>query len=112
MGTATVAVYADINNDKGLLKPGAYVKMFITSAKPKKGIIVPEEAILQNEEKSQVYVVGDDETVALRTVILGETFDGKQVLKSGVKKGERVVVGGLQNRMMHSGATVKVVGVK
>ena len=27
LGTATVAVYADINNDKGLLKPGAYVKM-------------------------------------------------------------------------------------
>ena len=45
-------------------------------------------------------------------MLLGETFDGKQILKSGVKKGERVVVGGLQNRMMHSGATVKVVGVK
>lgn len=110
--TATVAVYADIKNDKGLLKPGAYVKMFITSAKPKKGIVVPEASVFQNEEKSQVYVVGADETVVLRTVELGETFDGKQVIKSGVKAGERVVVGGLQNRMMRNGATVKVVDVK
>lgn len=111
LGTATVAVYADIDNDKGLLKPGAYVKMFITSSNPKKGIIIPEKSVFQNEEKSQVYVVENDETVSLRTVTLGETFDGKQVIKSGVKVGERVVVGGLQNRMMRDGANVKIVGV-
>lgn len=112
LGTATVAVYADIKNDRGLLKPGAYVKMYITSANPKKGIVILEESVFQNGKKSQVYVVENDETASLRTVVLGETFDGKQVIKSGVKAGERVVVGGLQNRMMRNGANVKVVGVK
>ncbi len=112
MGTATVAVYADINNDKGLLKPGAYVKMFITSAKPKKGIVVPEVAIMQNDEVSQVYVITADNTVVLRTVKLGETFDGKQVIAEGVKAGEKVVASGMQNRMMRPGALVKEVEAK
>jgi len=107
MGTATVAVYADISNEKGLLKPGAYVKMFITSATPKEGVVVPETSVMQNEENSQVYVIGKDNTVALRTVKLGETFEGKQVITSGLKAGEKVVVGGLQNRMMRPGAVVK-----
>lgn len=112
MGTATVAVYADINNDKGLLKPGAYVKMFITSATPKKGIVVPETSIMQNEENSQVYVIGADNIVALRSVKLGEVFDGKQVVVQGLSAGEKVVVGGLQNRMMRHGAEVKEIQAK
>ncbi len=112
MGTATVAVYADINNDKGLLKPGAYVKIFITSASPKKGIIVPETSVMQNEENSQVYVIGEDNTVVLRTVELGETFDGKQVIDKGLKAGEKVVASGMQNRMMRPGAAVKEIQAK
>ena len=108
LGTATVAVYADINNDKGLLKPGAYVKMFITSANPKKGIVVPEVAIMQDEEQAQVYVVNADNIAVLRNVKLGESYDGKQVIESGLKSGEKVIVSGQQNRMMRSGAEVKI----
>lgn len=107
LGTATVAVYADISNEKGLLKPGAYVRIFITSASPKRGIVVPETAILQNEGNSQVYVIGADGSVALKTVKLGETFNGKQVISSGLNAGEKVVVSGQQNRMMRPGAFVK-----
>ncbi len=112
MGTATVAVYADINNDKGLLKPGAYVKMFITSATPKKGIVVPETSIMQNEENSQVYVISADNTAVLRNVKLGETFNGRQVITNGVSAGEKVIVGGMQNRMMRHGAAVREVSAK
>lgn len=111
-GTATVAVYADINNDKGLLKPGAYVKMFITSANPKKGIVVPEVAVMQNDEVSQVYVVNSDNVAVLRNVTLGDAFGGQQVVLSGLKAGEKVIVSGQQNRMMRSGATVNIVEAK
>ena len=107
--TATVAVYADIKNEKGLLKPGAYVKMFVTSAKPKKRIVVPEKAIVQGAEKSNVYVIADDNTVFLREVELGEAFAGNQVVLNGLSVGERIVVNGIQNRMMRPGATVKIV---
>ena len=107
--TATVAVYADIKNEKGLLKPGAYVKMFVTSSKPKKRIVVPEKAIVQSAEKSNVYVIADDNTVFLREVELGEAYAGNQVILNGLNTGERIVVNGIQNRMMRPGATVNIV---
>lgn len=111
-GTATVSVYADINNDKGLLKPGAYVRMFITSANPRKGIVIPEVAVIQNEETSQVYVISDGNTAVVRNITLGDAFDGKQVVTGGLKAGELVVTSGQQNRMMHSGAAVQIVESK
>ena len=110
--TATVSVYADINNDKGLLKPGAYVKMFITSATPRKGVVVPEASIVQSGNDSFVYVAvkqADGTTKAfLRKIKLGETFGGKQVVADGLKHGEYVMQGGLSNRMLHDGAAINV----
>ena len=112
-GTASVGVYADIKNDMGLLKPGAYVKMFITSAKPRKDIVVPEESIVQVEEDAYVYVVVAQEDKSLkaflRKVKLGEAFSGKQVVLEGLKDGEEILLGGLANRMLRDGATVNVV---
>ena len=110
--TATVSVYAEIKNDKGLLKPGAYVKMFITSAKPKEGVIVPEASIVQKENDAYVYVVQSDkdgDKAFLRKVTLGETFGGKQVVLSGLNGGEMVMYGGLSNRMLRDGAAVNIV---
>lgn len=112
MGTATVAVYADIKNDKGLLKPGAYVKIFITSASPKKGIVVPEASIVQSAEDSYVYVVDNQNTAKMRKVTLGEAFGGKQVITSGVNAGEQVLVSGLANMMLRDGAKVAVTETK
>ena len=108
-GTATVGVYADIKNEKGLLKPGAYVKMFITSAEPKVGIVIPEKAVIQRGSKSLVYVIGEESVVSLRDVELGETFAGKQVILSGLKVGEKIVVNGIQNPALRSGGSVNIV---
>lgn len=110
--TATVAVYADIKNEKGLLKPGAYVKMFVTTSKPKTRIVIPEKAVIQGAEKSNVYVIAEDNTVSLKEVELGEAFAGNQVILKGLNVGDKVVVDGTQNRMMRPGATVKVVESK
>ena len=109
LGTATVAVYADINNEKGLLKPGAYVKMFITSDKPKQKIVIPEVAVIQNDGVSQVFVVDKENLLSVRKVELGEAFDSKQVIRSGIKPGERVVVSGMQNRMIRPNVKVNIV---
>ena len=114
-GTASVAVYVDVNNDKGLLKPGQYVKMFITSAKARSGMVVPEKSIVQAEGDSFVYVVvdGKEGNVAKkRKVVLGETFDGKQVILEGVNKGDKVMVGGLSNRMLFDGSKINIVAEK
>lgn len=112
LGTATVAVYADIENENHYLKPGSYVNINITSDKPKRGIVIPETAIVQVEEASYVYVVSDDNLAKMRPVKLGDVFDGQQVVVSGVKAGEKVLVSGLANRMLRDGATINVLNAQ
>lgn len=112
LGTATVAVYVDVKNDKGLLKPGAYVKMFITSANPKKGIVVPEVSVIQQGEDSSVYVVDGENIARIRKVSLGEVFDGKQVILSGLKAGDKVLTSGLSNMMLRDGAVLNILEAK
>ena len=108
MGTATVAVYADVKNEKHYLRPGAYVNINITSDKKKKGIVVPETAILQADSVSCVFVVGEDNVAKMRPVTLGESFNGKQVIISGLNAGERVLISGLANRMLRDGVLINV----
>ncbi|MBR2273481.1 MAG: efflux RND transporter periplasmic adaptor subunit [Alphaproteobacteria bacterium] len=109
MGTATVAVYADVRNTDQLLKPGAYVRVFVTSSRPKEGLVIPEQAIVQNEGNSFVFVVTEDNIAKMRPVKLGEAYEGKQVIESGLAAGERVMTGGLANRMLRDGALVNIV---
>ena len=110
LGTATVAVYVDVKNEKHYLKPGSYVSINVTSDKPKKGVVVPEVAVLQAGEISFVYVVGNDNVVSVRKVDLGKSFNGKQVVLSGINAGEKVLVSGLANRMLRDGVTVNIIG--
>lgn len=108
LGTATVAVYVDIKNEKHYLQPGAYVNISITSDKKKKGIVVPETAVLQADTTSFVYVVDENNIAKLRPVTLGVAFEGKQVIASGLAIGEKVLTSGLANRMLHDGATINL----
>lgn len=109
MGTATVAVYVDVKNENHYLKPGAYVNINITSDNPKMGIVVPDVAIIQANDSSFVYVVGADNIAKIRPVVLGESFDGKQVITSGLNVGEKVLTSGLANRMLRDGALINVI---
>jgi len=112
MGTATIAVYADVKNEKKLLRPGAYVHVFITSSKPQKGMIVPESAIIQSEGNSLVFVVDDENIAKMRPVQLGEAYNGKQVIKFGLRVGEKIMTSGLSNRMLRDGAQINIVNAQ
>lgn len=111
-GTATITIYADVENNKGYLKPGAYVKVSVTSSKPRRGIVVPEMAIVQSEGNSFVFTVDENNVVLMQKVTLGETFNGKQVIVSGLKSGDKVMTSGLSNRMLRDGATINIMNAK
>lgn len=112
MGTATIAVYADVRNEDKKLTPGSYVRISVTTTNPRKGIIIPEQAIIQSEGNSLVFVVDENNTAKMRPVELGEAFDGKQVILSGLSVGEKVMIGGLTSRMLRDGAPVNIVNAQ
>lgn len=84
------------NPDLNLL-PGMYVRARIEQAAMDGALAVPEQAVQRDTAgKPQLYVVGKEEKVDLRTVALGWLVDGRWVVTEGISAGDRVVVEGFQ----------------
>ena len=61
-----------------------------------KRLLVPQKAVTEIQSAKVVYVVGNDNKVALRSVTLGDRVGQDYIITDGVKAGERIVVEGLQ----------------
>jgi membrane fusion protein (multidrug efflux system) len=57
---------------------------------------VPQKAVTEMQSAKVVYVVGDDNKVALRSVSLGERVGQDYIITEGVKAGERIIIEGIQ----------------
>lgn len=66
--------------------------------------LVKDEAIGTDLGKKYVLVLGDNNTVSYRPVELGPKVEGLRIIRTGLAKGEKIVVNGLQRAM--PGATV------
>jgi multidrug efflux system membrane fusion protein len=78
-----------------LLKPGLFCRVRLPIGKPRKGLLVNEQAIGTDQGYKFVYVVNDKDQVEYRRVTLGPQEKGLQTI-DGIKAGEWVVVKGLQ----------------
>ena len=78
------------------LIPGQYAPVKVYVGERPGSLLVPKAAVIESQVGTQVYVVDGDGKVASRRVVPGPGFQGKRVIKSGLKKGERVVVEGTQ----------------
>ncbi len=103
--TATIAVYNEYGNEQSLLVPGAYVQVLIGNTKGVEAILIPQAAVAQDEHGNYVMVVTEDSIAEQRRVELGEVFGDMQVVKSGLKDDDKVIIQGLQK--VQNGQKVK-----
>ena len=85
-----------LNPDRELL-PGMYVRVLLEQGVDSDAISLPEQAIQRNGGGgSEVFVVKDDNRVAVQPVRLGPVQGGQWLVLDGLKAGDRVVVDGFQ----------------
>lgn len=94
--TGTFTVEASFPNPDGLLLPGQFARVRADYSTLKGATVIPRRAISELQGRFRVMVVGTDNTVEIREVQLGPIKDNDQVVESGIKPGERVIVEGLQ----------------
>jgi membrane fusion protein, multidrug efflux system len=92
--TGTVKVRAVFDNADHLLFPNQFVNARLLVKTLKDTPRVPVAAIQRGEPGTFVYVVGADDTVAVRVVKLGPTDDGYVAILSGLAPGDKVVTDG------------------
>jgi membrane fusion protein (multidrug efflux system) len=94
--TGTIAVRAEFDNPDGLLIPGQYVTVMVTLSEPKLLPIIPQAAVLVNQQGSYVLVVDHEKIARARPVVLGPALGSKWAVTSGLQADELVIVEGIQ----------------
>lgn len=94
--SGTLRVRAVFDNTNGELTPGMYARVRTGDSAPRATTLIRDQAVGTDQSKKYVFVVTPENRVAYREVALGPVIDGWRVVRSGLSKGERIVVEGLQ----------------
>lgn len=103
-GTGTFKVAALFANPDNLLRPGQYGRVRATMSVEKGALLVPQRAVTEVQGKYLVAVVGADNKVDIRPVMVGERVGTEWVITKGLQPGEQVIAEGAQK--VRPGATV------
>jgi len=59
-------------------------------------VLVDDKAILTDQDRKYVYVLGASDAVERRDIKLGRVVDGLRMISEGLEPGDRVIVNGTQ----------------
>ena len=94
--SGTIRVRAIFDNATGELTPGLYAKIRTGGSAAESAILVDDKAVGTDQDKKYVMVVDSSNKATYRNVKLGPMVDGLRIVRSGLAKGEHIVVNGLQ----------------
>jgi RND family efflux transporter MFP subunit len=87
----TMLVEVEVPNKEGLLFPGMYAQVDLSSAQASHSVLIPPEALIFRAEGAQVATVSADHTVHLQKVTVGRDYGNKLEIVQGLQEGETVV---------------------
>src|SRR5258708_36791970 len=108
--TGTVKLKGQLPNDDGALFPNQFVNVRMKLDTLRGAVIVPAAAVQRGAQGMFVYVVRQDNTVALRNVKLGPLDGQRQAIADGLAAGELVVTDGTDR--LRPGAPVEVASAR
>jgi multidrug efflux system membrane fusion protein len=94
--TGTIRARVVLPNPDHTLTPGLFARVQMQSATPSRAILIDDKAVLTDQDRKYVYVVGPGNLALRRDIVLSGMSDGLRVVRSGLEPQDRVVVGGLQ----------------
>ncbi|MCW2283260.1 membrane fusion protein (multidrug efflux system) [Rhodoblastus acidophilus] len=94
--TGTLQLRGVLENPNVDLVPGLFVRVRVPVGKIDAALLVNDTAVQSNQTGSYVMVVGKDDVVEQRQVTTGPVEGQLRVITSGLKAGDRVVIGAIQ----------------
>ncbi len=95
--TGTVTARAEFPNPDSALIPGQFVRIHVPLEHLQQAVVITASAVGQGPQGPRVFVIDDDGIARSRNVVLGPIIngsDGGQLIRSGLRAGERVVING------------------
>ncbi|MBI2360254.1 MAG: efflux RND transporter periplasmic adaptor subunit [Deltaproteobacteria bacterium] len=105
----TLVAEIHVPNGQQLLKPGMFARVSLVLGEQKDSLLVPAEAVVEEDGKDFLYTVADGKAVR-REVSRGWSQNSLVAVNKGVGEGEKIVVAG-QHRLK-PGMKVRVLDEK
>jgi len=83
----------NVPNPRSRYKPDMLATVALEDS-PHQQIVVPDQAIVREDNKNYVFVQTGPATYLLREVSLGADLEERSVVASGLSPGERIVIAG------------------
>jgi RND family efflux transporter MFP subunit len=111
-GSGTIRAHAIVANPGGFLVPGMFGRARLLGGGSYKALLVPDEAIVTDQTRRFVYVIGRDGKTVQRLVETGPLVEGLRVIREGVAPTDKVVIDGLARLRPAMAVTAKTVVMK
>lgn len=103
--SGTIRGRAVFENGDQFLTPGSFGRLRLWGGEFE-GLLVPDSAIVSDQARKVLLVVGPDNKVMPKIVTLGGLDNGLRVIRDGLTGEEKVIIGGNANPFVRPGGTV------
>ena len=93
--TGTIQIAGSFSNPQNLLRPGQFGRIKAETEVRHDALLIPQRAVNELQGSYQVAVIGSDNIVQIRSVVLGPQLGSDLIITSGIKPNERVVTEGV-----------------
>ncbi|MDB5364819.1 MAG: efflux transporter periplasmic adaptor subunit [Rhodospirillales bacterium] len=95
-GSGTLRGRALVKNENLLFAPGQFGRVRLMGSAPFAALLIPDEAITNDQSNKIVFVLGPDDVPQPRVVTVAQIFEGYRVVRQGITQDDRIVIAGLQ----------------
>lgn len=96
VSTGSIQIIALFSNDNDLLRPGMFARVTAPVRQIPNALLVPQAAVVELQGNHLISIVGPDNVIQTRPVVIGFTEGQNQVILKGLQAGENVVVEGVE----------------
>ncbi len=94
--SGTIRLRAVVDNHDGFISAGMFGQLRLFALQPFDALLVPDQAIVNDQTRQVVYVVDAEGVVGQKVVRPGRLIDGLRVITEGLEPQDRVVISGVQ----------------
>ncbi|HEX3405650.1 MAG TPA: efflux RND transporter periplasmic adaptor subunit [Caulobacteraceae bacterium] len=105
--SGVISAYALVSNPGDFLTPGMFGHLRLMGSRPYAGLLVPDQAVVNDQSRQVVYVAGPGDKVVERFVELGPLLGGLRVIRAGIAPTDRVIIEGVQHAQPGKQVTVR-----
>ncbi len=110
--TGAILIQATFPNPEGLVRPGQFARVRAIVEEVENGLLVPQRCVVEFQGTFSVLAVGEGNALESRKIEIAGPYRDYYLVSSGLKKGDRIVLEGLQKVSNGSIITPKPVQFK